>query len=33
MNSPFIGKREYFPGVGRIAYEGRESDAAAASHG
>ena len=26
MNSPFIGTREYFPGIGRIAYEGRDSD-------
>jgi xylose isomerase len=26
MSTPFIGKREYFPGIGRIPYEGRESD-------
>jgi xylose isomerase len=26
MNSSFIGKREYFPGIGQIAYEGRDSD-------
>ncbi|MBD8871338.1 xylose isomerase [Rhodanobacter sp. DHB23] len=26
MSSPFIGKREYFPGIGRIPFEGRESD-------
>jgi xylose isomerase len=26
MNSPYIGSREYFPGIGRIPFEGRESD-------
>jgi xylose isomerase len=26
MNSYHIGEREYFPGIGRIRYEGRESD-------
>jgi xylose isomerase len=26
MNNPFIGKREYFPGIGQIAFEGRDSD-------
>ena len=26
MNSSLIGKREYFPGIGRIAFEGRDSD-------
>ncbi|TDK28706.1 xylose isomerase [Luteimonas aestuarii] len=24
--TPFIGAREYFPGIGRIAFEGRDSD-------
>ncbi|MGN6329622.1 MAG: xylose isomerase [Rhodanobacter sp.] len=26
MSTPFIGKREYFPGIGRIPYEGVGSD-------
>ncbi|HUA80064.1 MAG TPA: xylose isomerase, partial [Dyella sp.] len=26
MSTPFIGKREYFPGIGRIPFEGRQSD-------
>jgi xylose isomerase len=26
MSTPFIGKREYFPGIGRIPYEGIGSD-------
>jgi len=26
MQKPFIGQREYFPGIGRIPYEGPESD-------
>jgi xylose isomerase len=26
MSTPFIGAREYFPGIGRIPYEGRDSD-------
>jgi len=26
MTTPFIGSREYFPGIGRIAFEGRDSD-------
>jgi xylose isomerase len=26
MSKPFIGQREYFPGIGRIPYEGRDSD-------
>ena len=26
MSAPFIGKREYFPGIGRIPYEGVGSD-------
>src|SRR5215470_12769295 len=26
MNTPFIGKREFFPGIGRIPFEGRDSD-------
>ncbi|MGE8215458.1 MAG: xylose isomerase, partial [Stenotrophomonas maltophilia] len=25
-NQPFIGAREYFPGIGRIPFEGRGSD-------
>lgn len=25
-NSPFIGAKEYFPGIGQIAFEGRDSD-------
>lgn len=26
MSTPFIGAREFFPGIGRIPYEGRDSD-------
>lgn len=26
MSTPFIGQREYFPGIGRIPFEGRDSD-------
>ncbi len=26
MSTPFIGKREYFPGIGRIPFEGQASD-------
>jgi len=26
MTTPFIGAREYFPGIGRIPFEGRDSD-------
>ncbi len=26
MSTPFIGKREYFPGIGSIPFEGRQSD-------
>jgi xylose isomerase len=26
MSTPFIGKREFFPGIGRIPFEGRDSD-------
>jgi xylose isomerase len=26
MSTPFIGSREYFPGIGRIPFEGRDSD-------
>ncbi len=26
MSTPFIGKREYFPGIGKIKFEGRDSD-------
>lgn len=26
MTSPYIGAREFFPGIGRIPYEGRQSD-------
>ena len=26
MSTPFIGKREYFPGIGKITFEGRDSD-------
>ncbi len=26
MSNPFIGAKEYFPGIGRIPYEGRDSD-------
>jgi len=26
MKTPYIGNREYFPGIGPIAYEGRDSD-------
>ncbi len=26
MTTPFIGAKEYFPGIGRIAFEGRDSD-------
>ena len=25
-NQPFIGGKEYFPGIGRIPFEGRGSD-------
>lgn len=25
-SNPFVGSREYFPGIGRIAFEGRDSD-------
>ena len=26
MHSPYVGAREFFPGIGRIPYEGRQSD-------
>jgi xylose isomerase len=26
MSTPFIGKHEYFPGIGKITFEGRDSD-------
>ena len=30
MSTPFIGKREFFPGIGRIPFEGLGSDNALA---